>query len=136
MDLAAVMDDLASALATVPEFAGRAYGYPADVVHPPAAMVLYPDEYVFDGTYARGMDTLTFPALIVVGRWEDRSTRDNLSKFVGGSGTSSVKARVEAFTATAYDTAHVARVEFETVRVAGADFAAATFDINITGTGV
>ena len=89
----------------------------------------------FDQTYGRGMDRLTLPVLVLVGKVTARTSRDKLVPYVSGSGTKSIKAVVEAGTYTSCDTVRVVKAEFDVIRVGGVDYAAAQFDLDITGSG-
>jgi hypothetical protein len=133
MDLADVMDEVGDLLDTVTGL--RVYRYPPDNVQPPAAVVSYPEEYTYDATYGRGMDRLTLPVVVLVGRVSDRTSRDRLGAYVDGSGSSSVKAVLEAGTYTDFDTLRVVGVEFDVVSVAGVDHVAATLSLDIAGQG-
>ena len=133
MDLNDVMDEIGEELATIVGL--RVYDFPSDHITPPAAIIAYPDQVTYDETYGRGMDRLSLPVVLLVGRASDRASRDNLAVYAGGSGTSSVKAVVEGGEYTACDTVRVTRAEFDVVRVAGVDYAAALFDLDIAGQG-
>lgn len=133
MNLADIMDAIATQLDTITGL--RVTAYPPDQVQPPAGIVTYPDSYTFDGTYGRGMDRITIPVVVVVGRVYDRATRDLIASYCDGSGTSSVKAVIEAGTYTAFDTVRVESVEFDVVTIAGTDYMAATFNLDIAGSG-
>ena len=134
MDLAAVMDDLAGTLEdTITDL--RVYASPPGSVQPPAAIVSYPERIAFDETYARGMDRITLPVVVVVGRPTDRSTRDTMAAYCAGSGDSSIKAALEGGTYSACDTVRVASAEFDVVTIGAVDYLAATFSIDITGSG-
>jgi hypothetical protein len=113
----------------------RCFAYPPGKVVPPAAVVSYPDKYTFDETYGRGMDRLTLPVVLVVGRPVDRSTRDQIAAYCDGAGASSVKQVLESGTYTAFDAVRVAGVEFDVVAIAAIDYLAATFDLDIAGKG-
>src|SRR5258707_7371889 len=106
MDLAAVMDDLGAALATIGGLTGQPYW--ADRVTPPAAIVGLPDGITFDATYGRGSDTMTLPVFILVGRTTAATARTILAAYCNGSGARSVKAAIEAHAAASYDTVRVA----------------------------
>lgn len=134
MDLAAVMDEIGDRLDTITGL--RVYRYPPDNVHPPAAVVSYPETYEFDGAMARGMDRIDLPVIVLVGRVSDRASRDRIAAYVAGSGPRSVKAVVEG--AESYSALHTVRVQgvdFDVVSVAGVDHLAATFTLDIAGPG-
>nr|UXE44752.1 hypothetical protein Hi04_10k_c361_00016 [uncultured bacterium] len=133
MILSDCMDQISAQLDTIAGL--RCFAYPPDSVVPPAAFVSFPSEYQFDGTYGRGMDMFHLGVLVVVGKTTDRVTRDLISAYVNGSGTKSVKAVLEAGTYTAFEVIHVASVAFDTVQVAGTDYLAAEFTLEITGSG-
>lgn len=133
MNLNSVMDALGAQLDTIAGL--RVFDYPADHVSPPAAVLGLPDDITYDETYGRGSDKITMPLLIVVGRASDRAARDTLAAYADGSGASSVKAVLEAGTYTAFHTIRVMRAEFDQVRIAGADYLAALFDLDILGSG-
>lgn len=133
MDLAKVMDAVAAQLDTIPGL--RVFAYPPDSLVPPAAVVSYPDTLTFDDTYGRGMDRLTLPVVVVVGRPSDRSTRDNLAVYCDGSGVASVKAVIEAGAYADFDTVRVASIDFDAVTIGGTDYMAALFNLDIVGSG-
>lgn len=133
MDLDAVMQEIATRLDTIAGL--RVYGYPTDTVQPPAAVVGYPESIDFDQTYGRGVDTIALPVVVVVGKVYDRATRDALSKYCDGAGAASLKAVLEPDPHTAFNTVRVARVEFDVVTYNGIDYAAAIFDLAISGKG-
>lgn len=133
MDLAAVMDEVGDRLDTITGL--RVYRYPPDNVQVPAAVVTYPESYMYDETYGRGTDRMTLPVVVMVGKVSDRKSRDRLAAYVNGSGASSVKAVVEAGDPTSYDTARVEKAEFDIVQMAGVDYVAATITIDIIGEG-
>jgi len=133
MDLAAVMDQIDARLGTITGL--RHYAFPPDAVLPPAAVVSYPDTLTFDETYGRGMDRMTLPVVVVVGKVSDRTTRDLLAVYCAGSGASSVKAVVESGTYAAFHTVRVMSIDFDVVGIAGVDCMAALFDLDISGQG-
>lgn len=133
MDLAAVMDDLGDALATIPGL--RVFPYWADRVQPPAAVVGWPDPLTYDSTMARGADQVELPITVLVGKVDARSSRDLLARYADGSGEASVKAVVEAHTPSSYDSVRVTRAEFSVATVSGVEYLAATFYVDLTGSG-
>jgi hypothetical protein len=128
-----VMDQLAARANTIDGL--RCFAYPPATLTPPAAVVSYPTDYTYDATYARGMDRLSLPLVVVVGRPTDRSTRDNLARYVDGSGVASIKAVLESGTYTAFDVLRVESAEFDVVTIGGVDYMAALFTLDIAGQG-
>ena len=134
MNLANVMDEVKTQLATISGL--NCFAYPPESIHPPAAIVSYPESYDFDNTYARGMDQVDLPVFIVVGRTTDGlSTRDTLAKYCDGSGAESVKQVLEAGTYTAFDSMRVMSVEFDVIDIGGNNYWAAMFRVDIVGSG-
>lgn len=133
MKLDDVMDEVAARLSAIEGL--RVFAYPADDVKPPAAVVLYPEAITFDETYGRGMDRMTLPVLVVVGRPTDRSARDRLAQYCHGSGPASVKAALEAGDGAAFDSIRVTGIEFPTATIGGTEYMAAMFDLDIAGQG-
>jgi hypothetical protein len=133
MDLADVMDAVANRLDTITSL--RVHAYPPGTVTPPAAVVSYPETVAFDETYGRGMDQMTVPVVLVVGKVSDRAARDALGAYCDGSGSASVKAVLESGTYTAFSTLRVTDIDFDTVTIGGTDYIAALFSLDITGSG-
>lgn len=133
MDITAVINELTARLATIDGL--RAYSWPVSPISPPAAYFAYPEQVTFDETYGRGMDRITLPLVVVAGKADAQSTRDRLAAWCDGSGATSVKAVIEAGTASAFDTVRATGVEFEPVTIAGTDYAAAIFTLDIAGQG-
>lgn len=136
MILADVMDDVARRLSVIEGL--RAYEWPPDKVDPPAAVVSYPESMPVHGTYQRGGARMTLPVVIVVGRYDARSTRDLLSAYVDSEGPQSVTRVLESrdFAAyTAFDSLQASEFEFDVVTIAGVDHMAAMLDLDIIGSG-
>jgi hypothetical protein len=133
VNVAAVMDALGVRLEEIGGL--RVYPYSADRVTPPAAIVGWPEPITYDGTLARGLDSMTFPVWIVVGRVDARSARDTLAAYLDGSGTSSVKAALDGGTYTACDSVRVSTAHVESVSIAGTDYLAAILDVEVIGQG-
>lgn len=93
MILSDVMGEVAARLDTIDGL--RTHAYPADLVTPPAAVVTYPTEAEFDTAYARGMDRITLPVVVLIGKVSDRASRDRLSAYLDGSGAKSLKRVIE-----------------------------------------
>lgn len=133
MNVQAVIQEVADQLDTIADL--RSYGFAPDTVHPPAAIVTWPEAIEYDSTYARGMDRITLPVVVVVGKPSDRSTVERLGAYADGSGPRSVKAVVEAGTYTSCDSVRVMSAEFDVVTIGGIDYMAGMFDLDIGGKG-
>lgn len=133
MNLAAVMDDLGTQLATISGL--RVFPYSADRVTPPAAVVMWPDQYDFDATMARGGDRVTMPVTVLTGRVVERAARDELAAYADGSGERSIKAVLEAGAYTAFDSCRVTGAQFAVTTIASVDYLSAEFSVDIIGLG-
>lgn len=133
MNVGNVMQQVADRLATITGL--RAYGYPPDAIAAPAAVVTYPETYTYDETYGRGMDRMDLPVVLLIPKPYDRATRALMTKYVDGSGASSVKAVLEGGTYTAFDTIRVAGAEFDVIAIAAVEYLAATLTLDIAGQG-
>ena len=134
MDLGAVMDEIGDQLDTIAGL--RVYRYPPDQVAPPAAIVTYPENITYDETYGRGMDRYPdLSVVVMVGKVSDRASRDAISVYADGTGDKSIKTVVEAGTHTAFDSVRVTGGEFDIVSMAGVEYLAATFNLDIAGPG-
>jgi hypothetical protein len=128
VDIAAVMDEVAEALGAIPNL--RVFAYFPDRIVPPVAVVDFP-KVDFDATFSRGSDQLVLPVTVLVSRVDSRSARDRLLALAG-----QVKAAIEGAEPTSYDSARVTEVEFNhSVALAAVEYAAATFSVDIIGSG-
>jgi hypothetical protein len=130
LDLNATMDALGVRLATIAGL--RVFDFPPDALTVPAAVVAFP-ELDFDQTYQAGADRATFPVHILTGKVSERASRDEIGKFAARAGASSVKTTLEAdpTLAGAVDSLRVRRATFSTMTVGGAEYLAATFDVEV-----
>lgn len=135
MNLADVMDEIAERLRQAPSLAGRTYAYPPATITPPAAIVTYPTDGKYDATYGRGMDTMAGVVVVVVGRPTERQSRDQLTKYIDGSGPESVKALLDADGYESCDVVRVAEWQTDIHTIGGIDYLAAIFSLDIAGQG-
>lgn len=133
MNIVNVLDQIAARLATISGL--RVSAYPPDNVQVPAAIVSWPDRYDFDETYGRGSDRMTIPVVVLVEREPDNVAREQLAVFCHGSGSSSIKQVIESGTYSALDSLRVESVAFGVATYAGTDYTAATFSIDVVGSG-
>lgn len=136
MNLAAVMNEVAARLATIPSLGvKRTFAYPPAKITPRAAVVTYPIEGTFDVTYGRGVDKMTGVVVILVGRPTDRATRDHIAGYIDGAGEESVKEKLDAPGYTSCDGVRVASWETDVHTIGGTDYLAAIFQLDIEGPG-
>lgn len=134
MDMNAVAEQLGDQLDTITGL--RVVAYPAEDLHPPAAVVAFPELVEFDATYGRGMDTVTLPLYLLVGRVSERKAAEKLLAYWSGSGAFSIKAVIEAGTYTAFDVVRVASAEpTDDFVMAGSVYMGVKVTLEITGQG-
>jgi hypothetical protein len=133
MNLGDVMDEIGTAVGSIDGM--RVFPYSADRVTPPAALVVWPDEITYDTAMSRGGDRYTLPLWVVVGKADARTTRDRLSQYIDGAGDASVKSVVDGGTYTACDSIRVMSATVESVEIAGVNYLAANFQLDVIGTG-
>jgi hypothetical protein len=127
------MDEIAARLDTIEGL--RVHAHPIGKITPPAAIVSYPDTLEFDKTYGRGMDQMSLPVVLVVGRAVDRAARDELAAYCKGAGERSIKAVLESGAYAALDTIRVVGIDFDVVAIAAIDYIAGVFTLDIGGQG-
>lgn len=132
MNVATLMDELATVLATVPGL--RVHDHAAGVVYPPAMLIPLP-EITYDLTYGRGIDQHTYDLTLLVGKWPARTSTEAVGAFAAGGGASSVKAILEAHDWAACDDLQVTEVGFAPVTVAGVEYLGAVFTTVAVGPG-
>lgn len=101
--ISSIRTGLATRLATITGL--RTAATIPDNPNPPIAIVI-PDSINFDDTFHRGMDTLNFRILVIVGRADERTAQNSIDGFCATSGSSSIKAAIEGdktLGGTAYD---------------------------------
>lgn len=133
MNLYEVAEELGERLGAIDGL--RVFPYTANRVEPPAAIVGVPDELEFDNTYVRGMDTVTFPVIVVVGKTSDRASHINLYQYANGSGDLSVKEALEAGAPSSFDSVRVMSARFAVYTIAATDFLGAEFSVEVIGPG-
>jgi hypothetical protein len=133
MKLDAVMDEIGDVAATIPDL--NVYRWPADEITSPAAMVTYPDSMTFDAAFQRGTDRWRCGLIVAVAKAFDKSTRDQMVRYVAGDGPESIKAAFYAHDWQACAYARPDRVTFDVLTIAGVEYLAALFDLDVAGNG-
>jgi len=136
MDVTAVAKEIAS---KVDAIAGlTAFAYPVDKLPLPGAVVAMPDDVMYDQTYDRGSDAMTFPLFVFVQRTNEKAAAEALGAFLSGSGTKSIKAAVDNTTTNTYtscDTVTVTRAVTGAYTYNGVDVYGAELTVEVSGAG-
>lgn len=137
MDFAAVMDEVAAQLRTIPKL--HVYPFPPDDIEPTAAVVDLPESYEYDATMRRGMDMIVLPVTVLVGKVDDRASRDAIAPYFDGAGDRSIKTVLEAGTYETFDGSSLqvraADDPFEVWTYAGVAYLGGAFRLDIAGPG-
>lgn len=128
-----VADELVARLQTISGL--NVYKKAPGSVSTPAGIVFVPGEKTFSLAYARGMDHIVWPVLVLVGKVDDSTVIANLGAYLDGSGTKSIKAVLEAGTYTSFDAIFVASATTDPETWGDASYAGALFTVNIYGRG-
>lgn len=125
-----MMTEVAAAAATVTGL--RTSTWADKVVTPPAALVDWPDRINYQDV--GGGDRIPdLPLIVVVGSSVQRTAVTKLAAYAAGAGASSIRAAVEGYAYTSCDSVQVLSVEFTTAKIAGVDYLAAIFHIDVYG---
>lgn len=84
---------IATNLATIAGL--RTSAWIPDQINPPIAVVK-PDSISYDTAFGRGLDTMEFSVLCIVGRVDERSAQATLDAYCATTGTASIKAAIES----------------------------------------
>lgn len=128
-----VMDDLGAALRTIEGL--RVFDYMPTDAPVPAALVGWPTDVGYDGTFGNGMQKISLPIVIVVGAVDDRTTRDRLAVYADPWAETSVKQVLESAESSSWHHVLVPSVQFEPYKNGGVWMLAGIFTTTITGRG-
>jgi len=73
----------------------RTSAWVPDQINPPVAVVK-PESISYDTAFGRGLDTMEFSVLCIVGRVEERTAQATLDAYCATTGTASIKAAIES----------------------------------------
>lgn len=134
-----MMTEVDTRLKTIANLRVAEFGFPGKV-NPPVAVQYPPDRISFDSTYGRGADLYEDHIVAVVvgfggGR---RSALKDLALYLAGSGTKSIKAKLDMSNTAPYASCSdlmVQWAEVDTPKIGGVDYLAALFHCKIIGAG-
>lgn len=138
MNLSAVLAEIDGRLATITGL--RHYvGFPGKITAP-AAVVYPPDRIDYDQTYGRGVDTLEDLVVVVfVRNSTPRAALAAILPYLDGSGTKSIKAKLDATAAAPYASCSDVTVGWSQLDpgavIGGGSYLAAHFHCKIIGPG-
>lgn len=113
----------------------RSHPWPQASVAPPVALVMMPTLVTYDQTFARGGDRYQQDVVVIVGLSNLRSSYEQLSAYLNGSGSSSVKAALDGSDYDNCDSVRVETAETGTYTTANVVYLAATFTLDVVGSG-
>lgn len=133
MILVDVMEEIGEALGVLPDV--NVYAHPVDSITPAAAIVQFPN-MDFDTAFQRGLDRWEGGIILAVSRVWDRAALTAISPFVSGAGGGSVHAALRDHTWTTCTYARATNLLWPNgYQVAGVDYVAARFTLDIAGPG-
>lgn len=134
MNLGDVMDEVAQAVRAVPSLQGRTYAWAQQSITPPAAIIPFP-EIEFDLTMGRGADRVPLSVVVLVESVDNRSNRDRVLGYIAGSGSESIKEKIEAHTYTSLDSVRVETASVQRYDIGDIAYLAVEFTLDIVGPG-
>lgn len=134
MSLADIMTGLGNALATISGL--RVYPFPADRIETPAAILNLP-ETPYDVTLSSRADEWTLPTWVLVAKADDKAAFSEMVGYLDAEGIKSVRGAVDAdYTlGGACDTAQVTHAKPMYITVAGTEYLAVEFTVEVFGHG-
>jgi hypothetical protein len=134
MNLADVMDEVGKAMATLTGL--RVSPWPAASINPPAGYVSYPQSVDYDETYGRGTDQFTdLPVVLLAGEVNSKEARNTVARWAAGSGATSLKQAVEAWSWETCDDVTITSCEFNGETIGAVTYLAVIFKATVVGPG-
>jgi hypothetical protein len=121
-----VMQEIATKLTAIEGI--RVFAWPVGSVVPPAAIVTYPEEIVFNSTYQNGSETMTIPVVIAVGKATERTTAQIISTYIN-----SAREVIERGHFTSCSEMTVDRCDFDTHSIGGVEYLVAVLNLSVVG---
>lgn len=134
MNLARVMDEIATVVSTIAGL--TVHAYPIGSLTGPAGYISYPREIDYDETYRRGSDQFTdLPIVLLAGKANDLAARNKVAGWAAGAGPGSVKGQLEGRAWQSFDDLTVTTAEFDLEMVGAVPYLAAMFKATVVGPG-
>lgn len=133
MILTDVMDELVMRLGVVPGL--RAHDWSVPTVVLPAAVVHYPKIVEFE-TYLNGMESYTLDVVVLVGKLNDRGTRQPMSDYLRPTGPTSIREALQTGHSASFDVISIQETVADgSYPLAGTEYQAIIFTCKISGSG-
>lgn len=134
MKLGLIMDEVAEACRAFTKL--NVFAYPPADVKPPACVVSYPEQIVYDESYGRGYDRVSgLPVILVVGKANDgRNNRDQVTAWADGD-AAGLKRFLETYPYTSCDVVSVTDATFDVITIAAVDYIAVMLSLDLSGRG-
>lgn len=127
--LGSIMDNLGTALATVPGL--NVYDYPPESAVPPFAFLDMPEAIDYDLTYSRAYNRYTIPVYVAVGSQVDREARDAIVAYTNTT-VGQVKDVIEALSGSGVSY-RVTRATFSNIGLTGGSYPGVVFSVDVAG---
>lgn len=127
IDIETVRFEIGMALGSIADL--NVYDFPPLSAQPPFAFVDFPDEIDYDETFGRGFDRMTIRVFLAVANQVDEASADLLYGYCAGSGSSSVKTKIEA--ATVGTSVRVTKATFGILSLSSGAYAGVIFTVDV-----
>lgn len=137
MNVQTVKAEISTLLATIAGL--RAYAWGKGSGTPPMALVGWPEEVQYVGTYGRGQTRIPdLPVLVAIGKVSERAAATRLGAYLDEAGADSIPLKIEsrAGSWTSCDVVTVTSAKIMVITLGAVDYLAAEFHLDITGKGV
>lgn len=137
MNIQTVKIEIATLLKTIAGL--RVFEWDVGSASPPLAVLGWPEDVQYVQTYGRGQTRVPdLPVMIAISRSSDRAAAGQLGAFLDETGSQSIPGKIESRAGSwvACDVVTVTSAKIMTVTLAGVDYLAAEFHLDITGKGV
>lgn len=135
LNLSEVAVEIAERLALIDGL--NAFHFQPGSIVPPAAIVLNPNpgDLEYDKTYGRGLDRVTLPLVVFVGRADVRTSQELARLYLDGSGAKSIKTALEAGSYASLHTIRVTVGGVDGYSIGAVEHLVALLELDIAGNG-
>lgn len=128
-----VMKDIGDRLDTINPL--RVHPYEADEISVPAGLVSLPSNINYQTTYGSGVNDILLEVTVLVSKVGARARLEQISPYADSEGQKSVAQVLETGTYSAFDSLQVMSSRFMIVNIAGDDYLACIFLVEVIGPG-